>query len=162
MPSRRLRSWFRAVLTAAALSSAAVVAAAPSTPAPAPPPGVAASPVVVRELASALGQAVQRFEARDANGVLARVSEQYRTGPFTKPGVREQLLAMYSLYDDLKATVRIDDVRLVGEHAWVYSTGEVSGRLRLLGTPVVLLSWQRELEVARREDGAWRLFGYQQ
>jgi hypothetical protein len=76
--------------------------------------------------------------------------------------VREQLLAMYSLYDNLKATVRIDDVRLVGEHAWVYSTGEVSGRLRLIGTPVVLLSWQRELEVARREDGAWRLFGYQQ
>jgi hypothetical protein len=44
----------------------------------------------------------------------------------------------------------------------VYSTGEVSGRLRLLGTPMVFLSWERELEVVRREGGAWRLFGYQQ
>lgn len=162
MTTRKRTSWLRAVLVAVAISSAAVVAAAQSTPAPAAPPGVAAAPAVVRELESALGQVVQRFEARDANGVLTRVSEQYRTGPFTKPGVREQLLAMYSLYDTLKATVRIDDVRMVGEHAWVYSTGEISGRLRLLGTPIVLLSWQRELEVARREDGAWRLFGYQQ
>jgi signal transduction histidine kinase len=40
---------------------------------------------------------------------------------------------------------------LVGEHAWVYSTGEVSGRLRVLGTWIVFLSWQHELEVANAE-----------
>jgi hypothetical protein len=94
--------------------------------------------------------------------VLGYVSDQYRTGPLTKPGVREQLIAVYSLYDTVKVQVRIDEVRMVGEHAWVYTTGEVSGRLRLVGTWIVFLSWQRELEVARREAGGWRLFGYQQ
>ena len=58
--------------------------------------------------------------------------------------------------------MRIDDVRMVGEHAWVYSTGEVTGRLRWLGGSVPVLSWQRELEVARRENGRWRLYGDQQ
>ena len=135
------------------VSSAAQTAPAPGAPAPAG---------VVREVEAGLAQAVQRFEARDVAGVLARVSEQYRTGPLTKAGIREQLLATYGLYDSVKATVRVDEVRMVGEHAWVYSTGEVSGRLRLLGTPMVFLSWERELEVARREGGAWRLFGYQQ
>jgi hypothetical protein len=128
----------------------------------APAPGVAAPAGVVREVEAGLAQAVQRFEARDVAGVLALVSEQYRTGPLTKAGIREQLQGTYALYDSVKATVRIDEVRMVGEHAWVYSTGEVSGRLRLLGTPMVFLSWERELEVVRREGGAWRLFGYQQ
>ena len=129
---------------------------------PAPAPGAAAPAGVVREVEAGLAQAVQRFEARDVAGVLARVSDQYRTGPITKAGIREQLLATYGLYDSVKATVRIDEVRMVGEHAWVYSTGEISGRLRLLGTPIVFLSWERELEVVRREGGVWRLFGYQQ
>ena len=128
----------------------------------APAPGAAAPAGVMREVEAGLAKAVQRFEARDAAGVLAQVSEQYRTGPLTKAAIREQLLATYALYDSVKATVRIDEVRMLGEHAWVYSTGEVSGRLRLLGTPMVFLSWERELEVVRRESGAWRLFGYQQ
>ena len=126
------------------------------------PPGAAAPAGVVREVEAGLARAVQRFEARDVAGVLAQVSEQYRTGPLTKSAIREQILAAYALYDSVKANVRIDEVRMVGEHAWVYSTGEVSGRLRLLGTPMVFLSWERELEVVRREGGAWRLFGYQQ
>lgn len=128
----------------------------------APAPGAAAPAGVVREVEAGLARAVQRFEARDVAGVLAQVSEQYRTGPLTKAGIREQILTAYALYDSVKANVRIDEVRMVGEHAWVYSTGEVSGRLRLLGTPMVFLSWERELEVVRREGGAWRLFGYQQ
>ena len=128
----------------------------------APAPGAAAPAGVVREVEAGLAQAVQRFEARDVAGVLAQVSEQYRTGPLTKAAIREQLLGTYALYDSVKANVRVDEVRMVGEHAWIYSTGEVSGRLRLLGTPMVFLSWERELEVARREGGAWRLFGYQQ
>lgn len=126
------------------------------------PPGAAAPAGVVREVEAGLARAVQRFEARDVAGVLAQVSEQYRTGPLTKAGIREQILTAYALYDSVKANVRIDEVRMVGEHAWVYSTGQVSGRLRLLGTPMVFLSWERELEVVRREGGAWRLFGYQQ
>jgi hypothetical protein len=128
----------------------------------APTPGAVAPAGVVREVEAGLAQAVQRFEARDVAGVLAQVSEQYRTGPLTKAAIREQILATYALYDSVKANVRIDEVRMVGEHAWVYSTGEVSGRVRFLGTPIVFLSWERELEVVRREGGAWRLFGYQQ
>ena len=124
--------------------------------------GVAAPAQVTKELQAALAQAVERFEARDVAGVLTRVSDQYRTGPFTKSGLREQLIAIYSLYDVVRARVRIDEVRMVDSHAWVYSTGEVSGQLPLVGTWVVFLSWQHELEVARREAGQWRLFGYQQ
>jgi len=124
--------------------------------------GVTAPAQVVGELQAALAKATQRFEARDVAGVLASVSDQYRTGPFTKAGIREQLIAIYSIYDAVRARVRIDEVQMVDGLAWVYSTGEVSGRLPLVGTWVVFLSWQHELEVARREAGGWRLFGYQQ
>jgi hypothetical protein len=127
-----------------------------------PPPGTAAPPALVNELRAALGRAIQRFEARDLQGVLGHISEQYRTGPFTKPRVRQELIAIYSVYDRVRAQVQIDEVRLVGEHAWVYSTGEILGQLPLLGTWVRFLAWERELEVARREPGGWRLFGYQQ
>jgi hypothetical protein len=50
-------------------------------------------------------------------------------------------------------------VRMVDGAAWVYSTGEVSGRLRGLGVWTTALSWVREPEVARREGGSWRLTG---
>lgn len=129
----------------------------------APEPGPApAPPATVREISAAMSRAVERFEAQDAAGVLSLVSEQYRTGPFTKALVREQLAATYALYDAVKAAVRVDQVQMVGPHAWVYSTGQVTGRLRVVGTWVEIASWQRQLEVARRESGAWRLFGYQQ
>jgi hypothetical protein len=149
-------------ITGCLLAPAPFVAVTGAAQSAAPTPGAPAPAAVVRELEAGLAQAVQRFEARDAAGVLGLVSEQYRTGPMTKAAVREQILATYALYDAVKAKVRIDEVRMVGEHAWVYSTGEVSGRLRLLGTPMVFLAWERELEVVRREAGAWRLFGYQQ
>jgi hypothetical protein len=127
-----------------------------------PPPGTAAPPALVNELRAALGLAIQRFEARDVPGVLRYISERYRTGPFTKPRVQQELIAIYSVYDRVRAQVQIDEVRLVGEHAWVYSTGEILGQLPLLGTWVRFLAWERELEVARREPGGWLLFGYQQ
>jgi hypothetical protein len=123
---------------------------------------VPATAETVARLRAAVGLAIRRFEEQDAPGVLAFVSEHYRTGPLTKPGLREQLSAVFALYDAVKARVTVDDVRMVGDHAWVYSTGEVSGRLRFVGRWVVFLSWTRELEVARREAGDWRLFGYQQ
>jgi hypothetical protein len=123
---------------------------------------VPAPAAVVEELRATLGRAIQRFEARDLNGVLGFVSEQYRTGPLTKPAVRAQLAAMFQIYDAMRAKVRIDEVRMVGEHAWVFSTGEAAGRLPFVGQWVTLFWWERELEVARRENGAWRLYGYQQ
>ncbi|MBI1736441.1 MAG: hypothetical protein HYR51_14825 [Candidatus Rokubacteria bacterium] len=129
---------------------------------PAPPPGDPAPPAVVTELQHALADAVHRFERMDLEGVLAHVSDRYRTGPLTKPAVRQQLLAMFTANDALAARVRIDEVRMLGDRAWVYSTGEVTGRLRWLGTPVALLSWQQAPEVAWREGGRWRLIGDQQ
>lgn len=125
-------------------------------------PGIAAPPATIREIQSALHLAVQQFQARDLSGVLAHVSERYRTGPFTKSGVREQLRAMYGVYDEVRARVHVDQVRLVGDSAWVYTTGEISGRLPVVGYWISVLTWERELEVARREGDVWRLFGYQQ
>jgi hypothetical protein len=78
----------------------------------------------------------------------------------TKPALREQLLALYSLYDAVRARIQVDQVQLVDGDAWVYTTGEVSGRLPIVGW-VTVLSWQREPEVARRQGAAWRLIGFQ-
>jgi hypothetical protein len=140
--------------------------APPAPPAaPRPPvarPGTAAPAPVVEELRAALNRAIQRFDARDTDGVLAQVSEAYRTGPLTKPTLRSQLGAMFLIYDTMRARVVIDEVRLVGEHAWVWSSGEALGRLPFVGQWMTVLSWQRELEIARRESGAWRLYGYQE
>ena len=38
----------------------------------------------------------------------------------------------------------------------------MTGQLAVIGQWVRLFAWERELEVARREQGAWRLYGYQQ
>jgi hypothetical protein len=121
--------------------------------------GAAAPESVTRELRQALAAATERFQALDSPGVLAHVSEQYRNGPFTKASLREHLLAMYTLYDTVRARVRVDDVRLVDGVAWVYSTGEISGRLRGVGLWTSALTWEREPDVARKENGAWRLVG---
>ena len=122
----------------------------------------AASPEVVAEIRAAVDRAKLRFEARDAPGVLSHVSEQYRTGPFTKAGVRQQLLAIYEIYPAVRARVVVDAVEMVGDTAWVYTTGEVTGRLPVLGNWMTVWSWERELEVVRREGAVWRLWGYQQ
>jgi hypothetical protein len=114
------------------------------------------------ELQQALAQAIDRFQAMDEAGVLGHVSDHYRTDPLTKAALREELRVMFTLYDILRAQVRIDEAWTAGERAWVYSTGEVSGRLRGLGTWTPILSWQHEPEVARREQGVWRLYGLQQ
>jgi len=128
---------------------------------PQEPPGTAAPAEVVRQLQAEVTAAVRQFELRDSEGVLRHVSEQYRTGPFTKPTLRAHLQAMFAVYDAMKVRVRIDTVRMVGDHAWVYSSGELAGHFAWLDRWVPVLSWQRELEVARREGGVWRLFGYQ-
>lgn len=125
-------------------------------------PGGPASRNVVLELQQALTGAVERFQAMDRAGVLSHVSSQYRADSLTKAAIDEQLRVMFALYDTVRARVHIDEVRTAGEQAWVYSTGEVSGRLRGLGTWMPVLSWKHEPEVARREQGVWRLYGYQQ
>jgi hypothetical protein len=117
---------------------------------------------VVAEIQTALDAAISRFAAMDEAGVLAYVSPQYRTGTLTKAGIAEQLRAVFAIHDQVRARVRIEDVRMVGDVAWVYSTGDVTGRLRWVGGLVPVLSWQRELEIARREKGGWRLYGDQQ
>lgn len=124
--------------------------------------GVTASPRVIQELGTALALAIRRFEAKDAAGVLEYVSDQYRTGPMTKALLRGQLLAMFQIYDAVRARVRIDEVRMVEDQAWVFSTGEVSGLLPWLNSWMTLLEWEREPEVVRKERGRWRLFGLQQ
>ena len=127
--------------------------------APAAPPGTPAPAATVSELQQTLAAASGRFQAMDTAGVLAYVSDRYRNGPMTKSSVRDNLLAMFALYDTVRAQVRLDEVRVVNGAAWVYSTGEISGRLRGLGVWTTVLSWEREPEVARREGAAWRLEG---
>jgi hypothetical protein len=130
------------------------------TLAPAAPGAQAAPPELVGELRPVIERARQRFEARDAPGVLAHVSEQYRSGGLTKADLRQQLLAMFSLYEVLRARLTVDDVQVVDGAVWIYTSGTVSGRLPLVGW-VTVLTWQKEPEVARREEAGWRLFGFQ-
>jgi hypothetical protein len=122
-------------------------------------PGTPAPQHVVAEIHQALAEAVDRFHAMDVPGVLGHVSERYRSGPLTKPLLAEQLRALFAVHDHVTAGVRIDAVRMVGEDAWVYSTGHVTGRLRWIGGSVPVLAWQHEPQMARREAGRWRLLG---
>jgi hypothetical protein len=131
--------------------TAAAPAAGPARPAPA---------ATVAEIRALVEQARVRFEARDLAGLLAAVSEQYRSSGMTKAAVREQLAATFALHQQLRARVTLERVQLVAETAWVYTTGEVTGRLPIVGW-VTVLSWQNEPEVARREGTGWRLFGFQ-
>jgi hypothetical protein len=135
-------------------------AQAPTTPGTAPAPGARpAPPEVVAQLMQALAYGVQRFEAMDAEGVLTQISDRYRSGPLTKPAARQQLYAIFAAHDLVRARIRIDEVRMVGDRAWVYSTGEVTGRVRFLGTVVRLYAWERQAEIARIENGRWMLIG---
>jgi hypothetical protein len=83
----------------------------PTTRAPRAPVAQAAPPELVSELGSVVERARQRFEARDAPGVLAHVSEQYRSGGLTKADLRQQLLAMFALDEVLRAGVTIGACR---------------------------------------------------
>jgi len=160
-----MRRRSRGVLVLLAWLPCAAAFATQDRSSPSPPAGAPGEPApahVVAEIQRALDAAVSRFAAMDEAGVLAYVSPKYRTGTLTKAGIAEQLRAVFAIHDQVRARVRIDEVRMVGGVAWVYSTGDVTGRLRLVGGSVPVLSWQRELEVARREQGGWRLYGYQQ
>lgn len=131
----------------------------PAAACPQAPPGTPAPEPVRRELQQTLATATERFQALDPAGVLTHVSERYRNGPFTKRALREHLLTMFALYDALRVRIHLDEVRLVDGAAWVYSTGEITGRLRGIGAWTSALWWEREPEVARREGDVWRLVG---
>jgi len=131
-----------------------------STAAPAPRVATPAPPGTLEELGAVVEQARLRFVAKDPAGVLAYVADNYRSGGLTKPDVRQHLLTMYSLYEELRARVRVNHVEIVDGDVWVYTTGEVTGRLPFVGW-VTVLSWQREPEVARRQGAVWRLVGFQ-
>ena len=151
-PPIHRRALLRLVVAGLAASVPTAARAQAASPAP-------STPEVERELRQALAAATARFQALDPAGVLAHVSEQYRNGPFTKRALGEHLLAMFTLYDAVRARVRVDEVRLVDGAAWVYSTGDISGRLRGIGAWTSALAWEREPDVARKENGAWRLVG---
>jgi hypothetical protein len=119
-----------------------------------------APPELIAELQPIIELARRRFDARDAAGVLAHVSEQYRSGGLTKADLRQQILAMFSLYEAIRTNVTINQVQLVDGAVWIYTTGGISGRLPFLGW-VSMLAWQNEPEVVRREEAGWRLFGFQ-
>src|SRR2546428_11531325 len=143
--------WLPVAATAAALRSAAPPSATAS--------GAEAPDHVVAEIQQALDDAVRRFDAMDSAGVLAHVSDQYRTSPLTKPLLADQLRAIFALHDQVRARVRIDEERLVGEHAWIYSTGTGRGPFSWTGSFLPVLSWVPGLEGARHEGGSWRPFG---
>ena len=134
-------------------TSASGTTTAPRVATPAPP-GTA------EDVGAAVEQARLRFVAKDAAGVLAYFADNYRSGGLTKADVRQQLLALYALYEALRAHVKVDHVEMVDGNVWFYTTGEVTGRLPLVGW-VTVLSWQREPEVARRQGQVWRLVGFQ-
>lgn len=157
------RRWRAVLVLLAWLPWAAALATQERSSTSAPEaPGEPAPAQVVAEIRTALDGAISRFAAMDEAGVLAYVSPRYRTGTLTKAGIAEQLRLVFAVHDQVRARVKIDDVRMVGDVVWVYSTGDVTGRVRVVSGWVPVLSWQRELEVARRENGRWRLYGYQQ
>src|SRR5262249_48868332 len=135
MEAMRRRAHALLVLLAC-LPLAAVVAAHQRSDTASPPealPGSPAPEAVLAPLRTALAAAVSRFAAMDEAGVLDYVSPQYRTGTLSKAGIAEQLRTVFAVHDQVRARVRIDDVRIVGGLAWVYSTGDVTGRLRWVG-----------------------------
>jgi len=136
------------------------LAAPPSLPAQAPVTRFVAPPAVAAEIRTAVEAARARFEARDAAALLANVSESYRSAGLTKAAVRQQLLAMYALYPELRARVTVERVELAEGRIEVFTTGNVSGRMPFVGW-VTVLSWETQPEVARREGNVWRLFGFQ-
>lgn len=151
-----MKSLVLAMLVTVLSCPALATTVAPATPRVATP----APPSTVTALTTLVEQARQRFVARDAGGVLAHLADSYRSGGLTKSAVRKQLLALYSVYDALRARVHVDQVDVVDGDAWVYTTGEVTGHLPFIGW-VSVFSWQREPEIARREGEAWRLVGFQ-
>ena len=149
------------LVLALALSVSVVSSSRAAPPsAPAGPARFIAPAGVAAEIRAAVEAARARFEARDAAGILASVSEQYRSAGVTKATVRQQLLAMFAVYEELRARVRVERVEIADGRTEFFTTGDVSGRMPFLGW-VTILTWESQPEVARHENGVWRLIGFQ-
>jgi hypothetical protein len=142
------------VLAVSASAQAPAPLAAPPKPVEVPVP-----PEVLAEAHRTLADAIRRFEAMDEDGVLAYVSERYHSGGLTKAVVRQQLRAIFSTNESVRARVQIREVRMIDGRLWVSSSGDVTGRLRFFGTPVSILGWTDAWDVAWRENGRWLLIG---
>ena len=149
------------LLSLAALTPSLRPAGGVSLAAGAQLPGEPAPPDVRAVIESTMRKVIARVEARDLGGALGHVSEQYRTEDVTKAGLRQQLAALFSVYDAVRVELQIDEVRTAGDTAWIWTTGLLSGRLPVIGAWVPAFSWERQPEVARRENAAWRLYGLQ-
>jgi hypothetical protein len=55
--------------------------------------------------------------------------------------VRQQLRAVYATHHAVRARVRIREVRMIDGRAWVASSGEITGRVRVLGTQATVYQW---------------------
>ena len=115
-----------------------------------------------QEVRQAIAGGVKAFEAEDLPRLMAMVSESYRSGPITKEGIRLQLLGIFHANREIRVTLKIHEVTVRGELAYVRSSGEVTGRPLFWLYRVVILEWQDLVEVGRQEGRVWRLYGDQQ
>lgn len=104
---------------------------------------------------------IRLFETKDLEGVMALVSDQYRTDWMTKGHIRAQIQGIFTLWENLRVELRIHEIRMTGKLAVITVSGEVTGSPRYIPRGFTVLSWDREWEVARLEAGGWRLYGTQ-
>ncbi len=114
------------------------------------------------EVRQVIAEGVRAFEAQDLPRLMAMVSGSYRSGPMTKEVIRLQLLGIIQANRELHVALKIHEIRLRGDLAFVRSSGEVTGRPLLWPYRVVILEWEDLVEVGRREGTVWRLYGDQQ
>src|SRR3989442_15942367 len=74
-----------------------------ATPASATASGAEAPDHGVVQIQQALDDAERRFDAMESAGVLAHVSDRYRTSPLTKPLLAEDPRATFALHDHDRA-----------------------------------------------------------
>ena len=93
-------------------------------------------------------------------GQFKEVVAAPQVGPH-KYALRSELLELQQDFTAATPTLRLTmRIQVVDGATWLYTTGEVSGRLPFMGWMPVL-AWQREPEVVRREGAQLRLFGFQ-
>ncbi len=109
-----------------------------------------------------IAEGVRAFEAQDLPRLMAMVSESYRSGPMRKEAIRLQLLGIFHANSELRVNLKIHEVSIRGDLAFVRSSGQVIGRPLFWPYRVVILEWEDLVEVGRHEGTAWRLHGDQQ
>jgi ketosteroid isomerase-like protein len=108
-----------------------------------------------------LRAAVRAFEAKEAQAVMALVSDAYRSGGVTKPLLLVQIQGMFLLYAELRVELAVRDIRVVGDRAVLTTSGRIRGTPWIGQEEQVVAEWRDLVEVARREGKRWRLYGDQ-